>query len=427
MKDILFHNLPAIWNGKSFLVFSPYKGEIVVLSKQEIKDERVAEKLTQQNFFGQPNTQRGNPNIIRIVLVVTTNCRLKCKYCYTRGGEIRRSMNLNMAISAINAAYNEKIKTANSIEVLFFGGEPTLNFGLIKEVTNYVKKLPLQNKYFSIAVDGLLAEEELDWLIRENFFLSVSCDGPPNVQDFLRRGTDGQPSSDRVEKTIKKLVRHKTLFNVRSTITNKNLRLGLLVDYLSSLGVKFIHFERVAIAGRAKKNDQVNHLDYIKEFKKALAIANERQVYLITSPLMNLFSPADYFCIQFSQAKYIVTPAGEIVSCYFKEMAEYCKIGKVSDNGFDFDLEKKGKLLRLGLPDDCKACAFKFICSGGCPADNKLATGGYNKVNKTMCAINKAIIHEAIIFIFNNKGRKFSPIFGTEILERLRESKQFIN
>lgn len=162
---------------------------------------------------------------------------------------------------------------------------------------------------------------------------------------------------------------------------------------------------------------------YIKEFKKALKLASQKEIYLITSPLMNLFFPADHFCVQLSGGKNIITQQGEIILCYFKEMEKFAKIGKIVNDKLIINKKKKQKMLNLSLPDDCQNCAFKYICSGGCPVDNLLATGSFKKVNKELCKINKAILHETIIFLYN-KGRtkNFLPVFGTEILEHQREN-----
>ncbi|MBU4360297.1 SPASM domain-containing protein, partial [Patescibacteria group bacterium] len=226
-----------------------------------------------------------------------------------------------------------------------------------------------------------------------------------------------------VEQTVKHLVNKKALFSIRATITNYNVSLSKLVNYFADLGVKFLHFEKVVIAGRATNKFIPDTEKYIEEFKKALKLASQKKIYLITSPLMNLFFPSDHFCVQLTGEKYIFTPQGKIILCYFKEMEKFVKIGKIINDKLIINKKKKQKMLNLSLPDDCEDCAFKFICSGGCPADNLLATGSFKKVDKELCKINKAILHETIIFLYE-KGRtqKFLPVIGNEILERLRDN-----
>lgn len=415
MKDFLYHNLPAIWHESKYIVFSPYKGELVELDKKEIENQKVAELLQKQSFFGKPLTERGSKKIIRLVLILTTQCQLACKYCYTNqpGHNPINTMLLKTAITAIKKAYQEKQKTADAIEVLFFGGEPTIEFGLIKQIVTFVNKLPLKI-FFTINTNGMINSDILNYLIQKKIFIILSCDGPSKIQKFLR------PTRNKIvwpiEKIIKKLVEKNALFCIRSTITKYNSSLSTLVDYFSGLGVKFLHFEKVIIAGRAKSNMASSSQNYIDEFSKALKLATKKKIYLITSSLMNLFNPADHFCVQMTGEKYIITPTGEIMCCYFEELKKICQIGMIRNDEFLLNDLQKNKLAKLPLPIDCTECAFKYFCSGGCPADNFLSTGTFTRVNHEICKINQAILHEAILFLYKNKS-KFNPLFGTEELE----------
>ncbi|MFA7663086.1 MAG: radical SAM protein [Patescibacteria group bacterium] len=421
-KDFLYHGLPAIWHANQYLVFSPYAGKIAVLTVDELSREKTQNWLEKLHFFGQPHTARNNPEVIRLVLMTTSDCRLRCKYCYEHGGETCKIMDFTTAKTAIEFAYQAKKSTAKAIDILFFGGEPTLNFDLIQNVVALVKKLPLKHKYFSINTDGLLNFKQLDWMIKEKFFIQISCDGPSIVQNKLRPLKNGSSSSQLVEKNIKYLITKKSLFGIRATITSDNIKLTSLVNYFSSLGVKFLHFERVLVSGRAKCSLQSNDSQYVKEFAQAIKLAAKKKVYLITSPLMNLFSPADYFCVQIGEGKFIVNTEGEMHLCYLDEVKDYAKVGEIKNSKVIFNYQQLRKISQLELSGDCQNCAYKFICSGSCPADNFLATGTFSHINSKICAVNQQILHLSIVFLYqqclDGFKNKFFPILGKEILER---------
>lgn len=419
-EDILFHGIPAVWNKRenNFLVFSPYAEEVAVFPSEKVMREAKT-ILQKRNFFGKPCISRGNLKTIRLVLVVTNDCRLRCRYCFTRGGEKKDDMSIETALAAVEAGWKEKRETANSIEILFFGGEPTLKLDLIREVTKFIKDLPLEKTYLHMNTDGLLTEKELNWLIENGFFITISCDGPPKTQDYLRPTAQEGRSSPQVEETIKRLVALGMVFSIRATMTRYN-SLPDLINYCADLGVKFVHFERVAVTGRANFSQVPLKEQYVKNFNKALKIAMQREVYLITSPLMNLFFPADHFCVQLAGKKYIIFPSGKIVLCYFNKGCGY-EVGQVNVQRKELEFNGREKELKnIALPDDCAECAFKYLCAGGCPSENKTATGTFRRVDKEFCFINKAILHESIISLCE-QGRKngFSPVIGNELLQRL--------
>lgn len=414
-KDILFRGIPAIWHNDSILLFSPYAGEIARFSS--LDELRLNENsLKSAGFFGKPHTLRENPEAIRMVLILTNDCRLRCRYCFAQGGEKKEDMSIELAQAAIEAAWKEKKKTAKTMEILFFGGEPTTKMPTVKSIVAFTKKFPVK-KYFHINTDGLLSHEDLSWLMENKFFIKVSFDGPPEAQNNLRPKINGEESSKHVIKTIRKLVSEKALFAIRATMTRFN-HLPDLVGFCTDLGVRFVHFEVVSRAGRADQSMFPDLRVYTEEFAKALAIAEKKEIYIITSPLMNLFFPADHFCTQMIGKKYIFHPSGKILSCYFSE--EY-KTGEINSDNKDLTFnEQKNKLMKLPLPEDCTDCPFKYLCSGGCPAENKAATGSFDWADKDFCTINKEILRQSIISLYEGveSGRNFFPVTGPEILER---------
>jgi len=402
-NNFLFHNLPAIRDEKNnIIVFSPYSGEIAVFNEGKMKKENL-DKLRHSGFFGKPDLSRGTSNIC-LGLVLTKQCNLSCKYCYANGGEniSNGEMSLEMAITAIEAFIKEK-KHAETIEIHFFGGEPTLKMDIIKGVVEWLKSNSKLKRLFRISTNGLLNNSDLNYLIKEEFHLSVSYDGLADVQNHLRPLRNGKTSAAIVEQTIKNLVKSGKKFNVHPTITSFNIEvLDKIIEHLAELGVKYVHLEKIRTStGRGKL---CNYLDldakkYTDWFSLALTAAFKHKIYLFTSPLMSLFSPTNFYCSLCAGKQFVVLPNGDISVCFVEP--EKFKVGKIIFKEKKVLFTKRiNKFLAIGnnnkMSKSCETCFAKFVCAGGCPLDNLTATRSIYKPDPENCVINKEILTQAI-------------------------------
>lgn len=426
MEDKLFCGLPAIALDKEkYIIFSPYNNKIIKVSKEDIDKERFKKYLEKKDYFGKTK-EFNKEETAKLTLILTSDCNLRCKYCYASCGEKKKYMDEKFALRAIDEVIKPSTK---KIIVSFFGGEPTLCFSLIKKVVSFVKNKNIESEFHLSTNAVFISDEMIDYFINNKFVLGISIDGPPKYHDKLRVFPDNKPTSHLVENTIKRLVARKAHFTVRPTITNLNVNaMPEMVDYFASLGTKFIHFELVDLYGRALFNELKlpDARDYINNFKKAIKKAQEKGIYILNSAIINLLSPTKYYCSACNGETFIFTSDGYVTSCYeiHEGNHEYQEFvtGKynLKTASFNYDESKIKKLKEISVDsyEKCKNCFAKYICGSGCPLKNYRDNKSFNEINKYLCEIRKNIIREAIISIYEASLKGMIPVvFGINAYE----------
>lgn len=412
--DRLFHGLPCVRKGKNYIIFSPYARKIAVAFDSDLKSKDFAANLREKGFFGEPQIKPEDIKGKRKVIVCTTsNCNLRCIYCFVNAGEGGQAEYLKnkIALRAIKDAITPGVK---ELTVQFFGGEPTMNFECIRACVSYLENFAGLSKRYEITTNGVVSPTILDYLIKHNFIFSVSIDGPPSIQNFHRPLANKEGSYELVADNIRTIVKSGCKIKARTTITAKSVKhLDEVVKHIASLGIKVIHFEPFIPIGRGKlnKNLEPNINDYIKNFKKAFDAAKEAGVKITQFGLFSLFKPLKQHCYSFYGNRIVVLPSGKLTYCLGSE-EEYSPIAKMFAIG-EYN-EKTDSFTRV-VPqiqqlaanfvdkiDGCKNCFAKYICSGVCPANNILRTGNPLKVNKYSCKLRKEIIRDAIIRVWES-------------------------
>lgn len=430
-QDKLYNGLPCVWDKEraNYLVFSPYCLKIAHISQEIIHLDDTRKKLAQLGFFGVPAKPSKSDKIVKIGLILTTGCNLRCKYCFVVPQASVRYMKPEYAIRIIK----EKITPeTEEIYITFFGGEPTLNMETLKAAVEYVENIGV-NAHFLINTNGTVSDDDLDYLIEKNFIFIVSSDGVPEINDKQRPMLTGEKVSKEIERTIKRLVEADALFKVRATVTGESIfYLKESIDYWDSLGVKFVHFEPVASSNKEIKYPSPEI--YVEQVVAALDEAEKVGMWIISSPYMNLLTPSTYFCTTVSGEDELFTPDGSISLCY--RVQEYDHpfqdfiVGKydADTDSFNRYLDRINLLRKIDVSakSQCDNCAAKYICGGGCPLRNKIETGSYMGIDNWMCYIKKALVHDAIIRIDRALDKGQVPvIFGESIFENLFKKKFF--
>lgn len=425
-KDFLFRNLPVVPYKNNYLIFSPHNKKIIKISKKQLKDKRFENYLEKNGYFEKLNKQDSQKKTAKLTLILTSDCNLRCKYCYAFCGEKKKDIAKKFAFRSIN----EVIKsTTDKIIISFFGGEPTLCFSLIKEIVEFIKKKNIEYEFHISTNTVKVTDEMIDYFIDNKFIMGISIDGPPLFQDKLRVFPGDKPTSHLVENVIKKLVAKKAYFTVRPTIVNLNVKaMPDIVNYFASLGVKFIHFELVDPYGRALDNKikfpKIN--DYVENFGKAIKKAQKYKIYIINSSFINLLSPTNYYCSGCKGETFIFTPDEYVTSCYEIQEGSHKYqefiIGKYNKktDAFDYDKNKIKNLKNISADyyEECKSCSVKYICGSGCPFKNFRFRESFKKIDPYLCEIRKRIIREAIISIYNASLKKEIPVvFGINAYE----------
>src|SRR3989338_9469501 len=139
-KTKLFNGLPAVQCDDHWVVISPYAGEIIRIPKNQIDDPKIRRKLAEEGFFGEP-TDKGPgalSDYFQLTLITTSDCNLRCRYCFANSGETQIVMQDKVAMAAVR--YAIKRTAGRDLLISFFGGEPSLTQKLIKKVVAFAQQ-----------------------------------------------------------------------------------------------------------------------------------------------------------------------------------------------------------------------------------------------------------------------------------------------
>lgn len=356
-----------------------------------------------------------------LVIITTLDCNLRCKYCYAKGGDRKDKTESELTQNFIEA-FIKKAPALKRLTVTFFGGEPTLNFPLIKKTVSFCKKLELPVD-FRISTNGMCDIRIWKYLIQNNFEIALSMDGMPKFNNLLRGLSAG------LEEKIKILVNNEVKFHIRTTLMDSNIsHFPRAVEWWSKLGVPAIHFEVLSPMGRAQESNikPPKNQSLYKNVKKTVEIAEDENIFLIHSSWMNLTDPLDYFCTSCKGIQFILLPSGKISSCFMVESEDNpifekfivgkMKGSKIVFNGNSQELEN----ISVKTMCPCNRCEVKKICSGGCLAKHLAATGSLLTPSPDYCKVKKLLI---------NIGQKalnksYKCVLGFNFLNQKREERR---
>ena len=215
-----------------------------------------------------------------ISILLTDDCNLRCKYCYC--GEERKKDSIN--VKFVKRAISDFKNQGNKLFVRFFGnGEPTLEFEKIKEIYDYTKNLD-NDAIFEIQTNGTFNKEIAEWISKHIDIVWISYDGTTEANDFYRVNKNNDGVSKIVENNIKFLNGKVKELGVRATIGNKNLYKQMdIVDKMEELGVKYLYSDLMFanVENKLYYEDEINPLEYAKEFLKARKYAKEKGIYMV--------------------------------------------------------------------------------------------------------------------------------------------------
>lgn len=347
-------------------------------------------------------------------LHIAHDCNLRCKYCFASTGDFgtgRKLMPLETGKAAIDFLL-EKSAGRENLDVDFFGGEPLMNFEVVKEIVAYARgKEKEYGKHFdfTITTNGmLLNDENIEFINREMHNVVLSLDGRKEVNDRMRTRVDGSGSYDKILPNFKKLVekRGDKEYYVRGTYTKYNLDFSEDVMHIYEAG-----FDQISVEPVMEK----------PEIEYALTEADLGQIYQEYDKLTERLSEVKrnggfinffHFMIDLNQGPCVVkrlrgcgsgneyvsiTPDGDIYPCHqFVGMEEY-KMGNLADGTFREDIKKEFAGAHVYSKPACQDCWAKFYCSGGCNANNYIYNGDIHKAYELSCKIQKKRLECAIL------------------------------
>ena len=399
--------------------------------KTEISDEalKVAleeiEGLRAEGLLDAPEPQERpikSHEVKALCLHVSHDCNLRCKYCFADEGAYHSAREV-MSFETAKAAIDFLLKNSGKrkvLEVDFFGGEPLMNLDVVKRTVAYAKEegAKLGKKFlFTTTTNALLLDDEtIKFFNEEMENVVLSLDGRKEVHDAVRKTVNGKGSFDAVLPHIRKFVqmRGEKSYYVRGTFTAKNLDFSEDVLFLADCGFRNISLEPVVtdIEELAIKEE---HLPAIEaEYEKLCDAYIQReaegkgflffhfQIDLEGGPCLAKRVSAcgagnEYFS---------VVPSGDIYPCHQFAGDKEFRMGNVFEGALDEGIRSRFAENSLFTRNKCGDCFAKYICSGGCSANNYHYAGDLNEPYPITCVMMKKRIECAMHVLAERKSRE---------------------
>ncbi|MDD3767083.1 MAG: thioether cross-link-forming SCIFF peptide maturase, partial [Eubacteriales bacterium] len=353
------------------------------------------------------------PVVKAICLHVSHDCNLRCEYCFAGTGNFegqRCMMDLETGKKAVDFVIKHSGSRRN-IEIDFFGGEPLMNFDMVKELTKYIKSVEGDhNKNFrlTLTTNGVLLDEDKLSFINEHMSnLVLSIDGRPSVNDRMRKTISGGGSYDTIMPKLKAAAnsRGQDNYYVRGTFTRHNLDFSKDVLHLADQGFRQISVEPVV--GGAELDYSIKKEDLPFIFDQYEHLAQEYLKRWEGDEWFNFF----HFMIDLHQGPCVIkrmsgcgagceyvaiTPEGDIYPCHqFVGNSEFL-LGNVHEGTFDSNKAQIFADANVYKKPKCKDCWAKFYCSGGCHANAYQFSSDINTPYEIGCEMEKKRVECAL-------------------------------
>ena len=390
--------------------------EEVLLCLEDIKALEEAGKLFSEDKFEElAYNFKNNSKVIKaLCLHVAHSCNLACSYCFAGQGKYHGKDAL-MSFETGKRAFDfliENSGTRRNLEVDFFGGEPLLNWDVVKQLVEYARSIEKEknkNFRFTLTTNGVLIDDEvIEFANKEMSNVVLSLDGRKDVHDKFRVDYAGKGSYDKILPKFKKLVdsRDGKNYYMRGTFTHFNTDFTEDIFHMADLGFKELSMEPVVCSPDSPSALTDEDLPVLFEQYEILAkemirrkkVGDGFTFYHYMLDLKN--GPCIYKRISGcgSGTEYMaVTPKGELYPCHqFVGEEEYC-LGNIWDGVQKPEVQDKFRLCNAYSREECRDCWAKLYCSGGCAANSYHATGSVNGIYKYGCELFKKRIECAIM------------------------------
>ncbi len=345
---------------------------------------------------------------------IAHTCNLNCSYCFASQGKYqgeRAVMSFEVGKRALDFLV-ENSGSRKNLEVDFFGGEPLMNFEVVKRLVEYARSIEKQkgkNFRFTLTTNGLLIDDEvIDFANSQMSNVVLSLDGRKEIHDRYRVDYAGNGSWERIVPKFQKLVEKRGGKNyyIRGTFTHANPDFLKDIKQMLDLGFTELSMEPVVCARGDKEELTYEDLPIVLEQYEKLAelmIERDKQgkPFTFYHYMIDLQGgPCIYKRISGcgSGTEYMaVTPWGDLYPCHQFVGDEKFKLGDIYSGVSNFEVRKSFENCNVYSRDDCKDCWAKLYCSGGCAANAYHSTGSVTGVYKYGCELFRKRMECAIM------------------------------
>lgn len=358
--------------------------------------------------------ERSGDTVKALCLHVAHTCNLNCPYCFASQGRYhgkRELMSFEVGKRAIDFLIDSS-KGRRNLEVDFFGGEPLMNFDVVKRIVSYARSLEKEcgkNFRFTLTTNGMLIDDEVtDFVNKEMSNVVLSLDGRKEIHDLNRKDYAGRGSYDVIVPKFQDLVKKRgdKDYYIRGTFTHANPDFVKDVLHMADLGFTRLSMEPVV----APQNDPAaltsDDIKTVKEQYEILAREmikrkKEGRGFTFYHYMIDLKGgPCVYKRISGcgSGTEYMaVTPTGDLYPCHQFAGEPDFKLGDIYTGVTNESVRSLFKGCNAYARKECVDCWARFYCSGGCAANSYHATGDVRGVYEAGCELFKKRIECAIM------------------------------
>ncbi len=340
-----------------------------------------------------------------LILLVTTDCNLRCVYCYARGGEGKEHMPWAVARQAVDYA----AARSRSFKIQFSGGEPLFNLPLVKEVAAYVRSRRLSVKLQLQTNATLITPAVARELKSLGVALGVSLDGCPEINDRLRPFAGGEGSTLAVIRGLQNLAAEEIKVGLTAVLTAESAAgLARLVELAAYLGnVAGISLDLLRPLGRGREGRAAPPEPELLSQQVKAAIKRAEEIARLGGPLIR-FREVErlkyllhrgiirrHYCSATTGQSLAVAPDGSVYPCASLCGLTEFYLGRITDRRFSL----AEALAKTPLPGrtvervaGCRDCPDRFLCGGGCPARAYAFTGRMDRACDLDCRLRKVYL-----------------------------------
>ena len=390
--------------------------EDILACIEDVRSLEAAGKLfTEDKFEKLAYNYKNNSNVIKAMcLHIAHTCNLNCSYCFASQGKYqgeRAMMSYEVGKRAFDFLI-ENSGTRRNLEVDFFGGEPLMNWDVVKQLVAYarsVEKEHNKNFRFTLTTNGMLIDDEvIDFLNKEMSNVVLSLDGRPEVHDRFRKDYAGRGSYETIVPKFKRLVeaRDGKNYYVRGTFTHENTDFTNDILHMADLGFTELSMEPVVCPPGdpyALTEEDLPKLfeQYEILAKEMIKRKREGRGFTFYHYMLDLKNgPCIYKRITGcgSGTEYVsVTPWGELYPCHQFVGDEKYSLGNIWDGIKNKEIQDEFRSCNAYAREECRDCWAKLYCSGGCAANSYHATGSISGIYKYGCELFKKRIECAVM------------------------------
>jgi uncharacterized protein len=395
---------------------SGYKDAEIEEVYEEIKGlESQGVLFTEDEYEDYITEFKERPTVVKaLCLHIAHDCNLACKYCFAEEGEYhgdRSMMSFEVGKQALDFLV-ENSGNRRNLEVDFFGGEPLVNFEVVKQLVAYGRSLEEEHNKkfrFTLTTNGVLLDDEvMEFANREMANVVLSIDGRKEVHDTMRPTRNGKGSYDLIIDKFKKFAKLRAgkSYYVRGTFTHDNLDFSKDVLHLADEGFDQISVEPVV--GPEEERYTIKEADLPKIMEEYDLLAKE----IIKREKEGRGFTFFHFMIDLtggpcvakrlsgcgSGTEYLaVTPWGDLYPCHQFVGEDDFAVGTVYDGVTRQDIVSEFKKTSVYSKEDCRDCFARFYCSGGCSANSHKLNGTINGTYDVGCRLERKRVECALM------------------------------